>query len=66
MVAVRIVTVGSVIVFVKIKFNKFFSKMEWNDVSDSYCCIIMYKEGGDITTFPKTELYESSLSRTKR
>ena len=66
MVAVTIVTVSSVIVFLKSKFNNFFRRMESGHDSDSDCYITMYKESDDIITFPKTEPNESSLNRTER
>ena len=66
MVAVKIITVSSVIVYLKSKFNNFFRKMESSNDSDSDCCITMYKEGDDIITFPKAEPNESSLNKTDR
>ena len=66
MVAVKIITVSSVIVYLKSKFNNFFRKMESSNDSDSDCCITMYKEGDDIVTFPKAEPNESFLNRTDR
>lgn len=66
MVAVKIVTVSSVIMFFNSKFYNFFRKMESSQDSDSDCCIKMYKEGDDIIIFPKTEPNKSSLNRTKR
>ena len=66
MVAVKIITVSSVIVYLKSKFNNFFRKMESSNDSDSDCCITMYKEGDDILTFPKAEPDESSLNRIDR
>ena len=69
MVAVKIITistVSSVIVYFKSKFDISFRKMEPSNDSDSNFCITMYKEGGDLITFPKTEPNESSLNRTDR
>ena len=40
--------------------------MESSDDSGSNSCIIMFKEGDNIITFPKTEPNESSLNITKR
>ena len=65
MVAVKIVTVSSAIMFLKNKFNNFFRKVESSDDSDSDCCITMYKEVYYIITFLKTEPNESSLNRTE-
>ena len=67
MVAVKIITVSSVIVYLKSKFNNFFRKMKSSKDSDSDCCITIYKERDDIIiTFPKTEPNESSLNKTDR
>ena len=40
--------------------------MESSDDSDSSCYIRMESEGDAISAFPKTELNESLLNRTKR
>ena len=66
MVAVKIITVSSVIPYLKNKFNNFFCKIESSNDSDSDCCITMCKEGDDIITFIKVEPNESSLNRTDR
>ena len=66
MVAVKIITVSSVILYLKNKFNNFFCKIESSNDSDSDCCITMCKERDDIITFIKVEPNESSLNRTDR
>ena len=48
--------VSSVIVYLKVKFNDFFHKMESSNDSDSDCYITVYKEGDS----------ESSSNRTGR
>ena len=48
--------VSSVIVYLKVKFNDFFHKIESSNDSDSDCCITVYKEGDS----------ESSSNRTGR
>ena len=63
-VAAKKITVSSVIMFLKSKFNNFFRKIESNDDSHSNGCIAMYKEGDVIFTFPETPK-EPSLYRTK-
>ena len=69
MVAVKIITVStvsSVIMYLKIKSDNFFNKMESSKDSDNECCITMYKRGDGIITFPKAEPNESTLSRTEK
>ena len=50
----------------KVNLITFFGKMESSDDSDSSCYIRMENEGDAISAFPKTELNESLLNRTKR
>ena len=61
-----VITVSSIMVYLKSKFNNFFRKMESSNDNDSDCCITIYKEGADIIAFPNRESNESSLNRRDR
>ena len=61
-----VITVSSVMVYLKSKFNNFFRKMESSSDSDSDCCITIYNKGADIIAFPNREPNESSLNRRDR
>ena len=61
-----VITVSSIMVYLKSKFNNFFRKMESSNDSDSNFCITIYKEGDDVIIFSKAEPNESSLNRSGR
>ena len=65
MVTVKIITVSSIMVFLKSKFNNIFHKIKSNDDSYSNFPIPTHKEGEFIITFPKTEHNVLSSNKAK-